>query len=84
MYHIYFARSLKNGKVYVGKTAKQPLVRVTEHNTGSNIWSKQNGPFKLLYYETFFCEKDVSLREEFYKSGFGRKIKNAIINSLGA
>ncbi|SRR5260221_14772900 len=82
MYYIYFAKSLKNGKVYVGKTNKKPEDRVKEHNQGSNKWTKENGPFKLVYFETYIYEEDLAARESFYKTGFGNKIKKAIITVM--
>ncbi|MDO8662922.1 MAG: GIY-YIG nuclease family protein [Candidatus Omnitrophota bacterium] len=82
MFYVYFAKSLKNEKVYVGKTSKEPAIRVREHNVGSNQWSKNNGPFQLLYFEKYNCKVDVEERERFYKSGFGRKIKKLIIKEL--
>jgi putative endonuclease len=75
MYSVYFAKSRKNGKVYVGYTEKDPKERVIEHNQGSNKWSSQNGPFTLIYYEGFLCKDDARLREKFYKSGIGKRIK---------
>lgn len=82
MYHVYFAKSLKNGKVYVGFTSKDPVLRVDEHNKGTNQWSKQNRPLKLLYYESLLCEDDARLREKFYKSGVGKKIKKLIADGM--
>lgn len=83
MYYIYFARSLKNGKVYVGYTSKTPEVRVNEHNASANAWSKVNKPFKLIYYEQYLCIEDAKKKELFYKSRFGRKVKKAIITTIG-
>jgi putative endonuclease len=84
MYYIYFAKSLKNNKVYVGYTGKKPEERIKEHNQGSNYWSKLNKPLKLIYYESYFCREDAKLREEFFKMGFGKRIKKLIIQELGA
>ena len=68
--------SERNKKIYVSKTSKKPKARVYEHNHGSNNWSKNNGPFKLIYYE------------KYYKSGLGREIKKIIVecikNNIGA
>lgn len=83
MNYLYFARSMKNGKVYVGFTAKDPKIRVKEHNEGSNRWSSSNKPLKLIYYESYICEQDAKQREKFYKSGFGKKIKSIIVQELG-
>ena len=82
MFYVYFAKSLKNGKIYVGKTTKEPRIRIDEHNKGSNKWSKQNGPLILIYYEKFNCSKDASNREVFYKTGVGKKVKQAIVTAF--
>jgi len=82
MYYIYFLLSLRNKKSYVGKTGKPPNERLTEHNSGSNVWTGQNGPFKLIYFEEYVCKEDADKRELFYKTGIGRKIKKAIIDCL--
>jgi len=82
MHYVYFLRSQKNSKLYVGYSQKAPSVRLVEHNKGSNKWTKQNGPFKLIYYESYICEEDGRNREKFYKTGFGKKIKKVISDSL--
>ncbi len=82
MYAVYFAQSIRNGKIYVGSTSKDPSVRIKEHNESSNEWSRNNKPLELVYYETFICKEDASKREVFYKSGMGRRIKKAIIREL--
>jgi len=82
MYYIYFLISIKKNKVYVGFTEKDPKERLKEHNHGSNIFTSQNKPFKLIYYEEYICKSDALKREKFYKTGFGRKIRNAIISLL--
>ncbi|MCX6726410.1 MAG: GIY-YIG nuclease family protein [Candidatus Shapirobacteria bacterium] len=82
MFYVYFLESLKNSKIYVGSTSKTPTVRLKEHNLGKNTWTRDNGPFKLIYYETYVCEEDAKLREKFYKMGFGKLIKKVIIQTL--
>lgn len=84
MYFVYFAKSLKNGKVYVGFTSKSPDIRVKEHNNSANNWSKNNKPLELVYFEEYLCKHDAEKREKFYKTGFGKKIKYSIISTLGA
>jgi len=82
MFNIYFAKSLKSMKVYVGLTNKTPSDRVAEHNHGSNVWSRSNGPFDLIYYEKYYCKEDAAAREKFYKSGFGKRIKKLICEEI--
>ena len=65
-------------------TEKLLTDRLKEYHFGSNKWTKQNGPFVLLYYEKYYCKKDVLNREKFYKAGFGRRIRDLIISSVPA
>ena len=64
-------------------TSKEPGERLREHNNGLNYWSRQNGPFELVYFERYYCKKDALAREKFYKSGIGRKIRNEILKIFG-
>ena len=80
MYYVYILKSLKNNKSYVGKTSRNVKIRLREHNNKSNKWTRENGPFKLIYYEKFYCLKDASYRERFLKSGQGRKLLKLILN----
>lgn len=82
MYFVYFAKSLRNGKIYVGFTSKDPTKRVQEHNQSSNKWSSQNKPLKLVYHEAFICKEDALNREKFYKTGVGKRIKKAICREM--
>jgi putative endonuclease len=81
MYFVYLLRSLKNQKSYVGVTGKLPDTRLEEHNLGSNQWSRQNKPFELFYYESYYCKKDAVHREKFLKSGVGNKLVKLIITN---
>jgi len=84
MFYVYFLKSQKNGKIYVGFTTISPIERTKQHNQNSNNWTKENGLFELLYFERYHCKKDALAREKFYKSGFGRKIRDSIICSVSA
>ena len=82
MFYIYFLKSQKNKKIYTGFTTKNPHDRLNEHNHSSNKWTEQNGPFELLYYESYCCEKDARQRELFYKTGFGRKVRDCVLTAV--
>ena len=82
MYYVYFLRSLKTGKIYVGQTAKHPTIRTEEHNAGLSRWTNQHRPFKLIYFESYQCRDCAEHRESFYKSGQGKYIKKAIVTAL--
>ena len=57
----------------MGYTSKDVKIRLNEHNTGSNKFTSQNGPFIILYSETFPNKTSAIKRERFLKSGQGRK-----------
>ncbi len=82
MYFVYFLVSLTNSKAYVGYTSKDPDIRLAEHNSGTSAWTKANGPFKLIYFESYIHEEDARTRELFYKTGIGKRIKKAIIAEM--
>ncbi len=72
MYYVYVLQSEKNFKKYVGYTQKLPEVRLIEHNSGSNQWTRQNGPFVLLYSESFSSRRVAIQQEKYFKSAAGR------------
>jgi putative endonuclease len=78
MYYAYVLRSLKNNKRYTGYTQKHPEDRLHDHNTGSSVWTRQNGPFKLEYFESFSDKSSAIKREKFFKTGIGRKFLDQI------
>ena len=84
MFYVYFLRSLKNKKIYTGFSSKEPEIRLKEHESGTNVWTRHNGLFELVYYEKYQCKEDAMSREQFYKSGFGRKIRDAILGAVSA
>jgi len=81
MFYVYLLKSFKNNKSYIGTTKKLPTKRLPEHNLGSNKWTRENGPFKILYYESYYCKKDALHRENFLKSGVGRKLVKIIFDN---
>ncbi|MDD5575201.1 MAG: GIY-YIG nuclease family protein [Candidatus Omnitrophica bacterium] len=74
MYYVYVLLSLKNRKHYIGFTSKKPQTRLLEHNSGSNAFTKNNRPFKLIYSEEHVDEGFAKKRERFLKSGYGRSV----------
>ena len=76
MFTVYVLKSLKNGKRYTGYTSKNPEERLREHNNGSNKFTRQNGPFLLVYSEAIENKTGAIKREQFLKSGKGREFLN--------
>jgi len=80
MFTVYILKSLKNNKRYVGYTGKDAKIRLKEHNSGSNKFTKQNGPFEIYYVENYNNKTDAMKREKFLKSGQGRKFLDNLSN----
>ncbi len=81
MFYVYLLKSLKNSKSYIGFTNKDPNLRLNEHNSGTNKFTRENGPWKLIYYETFICKECARKREAFFKTGVGKKLKKIILDN---
>ena len=79
MCYVYVIRSSKNNRRYTGYTAKEPAVRLTEHNSGTNVFTRVNGPYVLLYQEKFTTKRQAMEREKYLKTGQGRKFLDRII-----
>ena len=79
MHYVYVLRSKRNNKRYIGYTRKEPLDRLHDHNTGSNVWTRQNGPFELISFEPFSDKKAALNREKYLKTGAGRKFLDKVI-----
>ena len=73
MFYVYVLKSLKNKKRYIGSTKLFPEERFKQHNYGSNNWTKHNGPFELIHKEIYSNITEARKRENFLKSGVGRK-----------
>lgn len=73
MCFVYVLRSRKNNKRYIGYTTRDVQNRLSEHNAGSNKWTKQNGPFELVYADNCLNTKKAKELEKFLKSGQGRQ-----------
>jgi len=80
MYYVYILKSLKNNKLYKGFTNDLKR-RVYEHNIGNSVYTKNNGPWKLIYYEAFYSEKDARIEEAFLKSGKGKERIKYLLNN---
>ncbi|MBI4812475.1 GIY-YIG nuclease family protein [Candidatus Falkowbacteria bacterium] len=49
----------------VGYTSKNVNERFHEHLSGTNQWTRQNGPFVLIHTESF-NDKQSAMRREYY------------------
>jgi len=81
MFHYtYILKSQKDGKMYTGYT-EDLRKRLIQHNKGLSNYTKDRGPFDLIYYEACLLEDKARSRELFLKSGMGKRY---LKNRLGA
>jgi len=71
-YYTYLLQSQKNDSLYIGYTSDLRK-RFKRHNQGKSQATKPFRPYKLIFYEAFLNSVDVKNREEYLKSGYGRK-----------
>jgi len=72
MFYTYAIQSKKNKMIYVGYTSNLRK-RFKEHNDGEATYTKNRGPFVIIYYEACLDERDAKSRELYLKSGRGRR-----------
>ena len=72
MYYIYILKSEKDNKTYVGYTSNL-LERLSYHNSGRVLATKHRRPLRLLFSEKFLTMKEAKDREQYWKSGSGRR-----------
>ena len=80
MYYVYILRSKKNQSLYIGYTTDIER-RVAEHNSGKSQSTKPFRPYELIFYEAFINIKDAKSREQYLKSGWGRRTINKLLNN---
>lgn len=73
MFYVYTLESLKNEKLYVGRTADLKK-RLKEHNLGLVFSTKPYRPWQVIYYEACVDEKDASRREKYLKTNQGARL----------
>lgn len=78
MYYTYVIQSQKSNYLYTGSTNNLQK-RFKQHNSGKSTWTKNKGPWKLIYYEACISEDDARRREKYLKSGMGKRyLKNRL------
>lgn len=77
-YYVYILQSLQNNSFYIGYTADLRK-RFKEHNNGESKATKPFRPYKLIYYEALLNRIDAKNREEYLKSGYGKRSINKLL-----
>jgi predicted GIY-YIG superfamily endonuclease len=75
--YVYVLKSSKNGIRYVG-SGNNPLERLRRHNKGDIRFTKGHRPWELIYKEEHCNRSEAMKREQFLKSGQGRKFLDGI------
>jgi len=52
MYYTYIIESISRGSLYIGQT-NNISDRINRHNTNQNKYTKNKGPWKLIFYKEF-------------------------------
>jgi putative endonuclease len=82
MFYVYVLQSESDDGLYIGFTTDLRR-RLKEHQEGKSFATSYRGPWKLIYYEAYLQEADALGREQYLKSGGGRKLlKSQLRNHL--
>ena len=71
MFNVYILRSISTNKRYIGQTQDIDK-RLADHNEGNSRYTKNRGPWVLIYSEKCSSRSEAMSREKFLKSGKGR------------
>lgn len=78
MWYVYLLQSQKDKRWYTG-ISNDLQKRFLQHQRGLSTWTKNRGPFKVIYYEASENEEDARSREKYLKSGMGKRyLKNRL------
>jgi putative endonuclease len=74
-HYVYVLLSAKNGQFYTGCTSDLKK-RLSEHENGKSEYTRNRGPYNLIYYEACLDKKDAYAREKYLKTGMGKRYLN--------
>lgn len=81
-WYTYILQSNKDGNYHTGCTGDLRK-RFDMHQSDKNISNKHRRPWRLIYYEMCLPETDAFSREEYLKTGMGKRyIQNRLKSFL--
>lgn len=80
MHYVYVLISDKDKELYTGCT-NDLKNRLVLHNSGKVSSTKNRIPFKLIHYEAYLDKRDAFIREQWLKTGYGRKHLNKTLSN---
>lgn len=81
MFTVYVLKN-NEGKLYKGVTEDLEK-RVSYHNQGLSKWTRNRGPWNLVYTENYEIKAEALKREIFLKSGKGREFLKSKLALIG-
>ena len=82
MFYVYVLHSDADGGWDIGFSTDLRR-RLKEHQAGEAFATSYRGPWRLIYYEAYLEEQDALGREQYLKSGGGRRfLKNQLRHYL--
>lgn len=83
MFCVYVIKSKKDQSLYIGYSNNLKR-RLAEHNKNLSGYTKNKGPWELVYCEFYKSNKDAKIREDNLKkySQAYTQLKRRLINSL--
>lgn len=73
MFYVYLLHSATDRGFYIGFSTDLRR-RLSEHKRGASFATKHRGPWTLIYYEAYLEQQDAEGREQYLKSGSGRRL----------
>jgi putative endonuclease len=71
MHSVYVLRSRSCGRLYIGSTSNLER-RIQQHNENLATATKNRGPWRLIYQESYPSRGEAMRREKYFKTGKGR------------
>ena len=82
MFYVYVLHSDADCGLYIGFSTDLRR-RLKEHQAGEAFATSYRGPRRLIYYQAYLEEQDALGREQYLKSGGGRRyLKNQLRHYL--
>ena len=81
MQYVYVLQGNKDKEIYVGCT-KDLKNRLVLHNAKKVVSTKRHAPYSLIYYEVYIDERDAFAREQYIKTGWGKKYLRKALNNF--
>jgi len=81
MFYVYILKSISCGKYYVGYTSNLEE-RLESHNSGLQRWTRNKGPWNMVYSERLVTKREAIIREKQLKNKKSRKSLEILISKI--